>query len=193
MIHSPFHPVIHLPEGYEIYDFSQAYNPNRFLSSPFGIGRYDEKRPGMYNEEMFTKDQRCIHMGIDIGCPVGTPVHAFADGEVFLFGYNPAVGDYGYTLITRHELEGRPIYALHGHLAAKSIEGRKEGQVLSRGEVIAWVGDKHENGGWNPHLHFQLSTVKPEICDMPGVVSEAEREKARVTYPDPRIVLGPLY
>jgi hypothetical protein len=120
-------------------------------------------------------------------------VHAFADGEVFLFAYNPAAGDFGYTLITRHELEGRPIYALHGHLAARSIEGRKEGQAVGRGEVIAWVGDKHENGGWNPHLHFQLSLVKPEVCDMPGVVSEADREKARATYPDPRIVLGPLY
>lgn len=192
---SPFHPVIELPPDYEIYDFSQSYNPNRFLKSPFGIGKYDEKRPGMYETEIFQGDagQRNIHMGVDIGAPVGTPVHAFADGEVFLFGYNGAAGDYGYTVITKHEVNGETLYALHGHLGKRSVEGKAVGQKVARGEVIAWVGDKHENGGWNAHLHFQLSRVKPEVCDMPGVVTEADREKARWTYPDPRIVLGPLY
>lgn len=188
-----FHPVIHLPADYEVYDFSGSYNPNRFLSSPFGIGRYNEKRPGMYKEEIFIKDRRDIHMGIDIGCPVGTPVHAFADGEIFLFAYNPAPGDYGNTVITKHQVEGRALYALHGHLSGKSLEEKFAGQKIRAGETIAWVGDKHENGGWNPHLHFQLSVEKPETCDMPGVVSEADRERALAIYPDPQMILGKLY
>jgi hypothetical protein len=29
-------------------------------------------------------------------------VHAFFDGAVHRFGYNPADGDYGYTLVTAH-------------------------------------------------------------------------------------------
>ncbi len=78
---------------------------------------------------------------MDIGAPVGTPVHAFASGSVFLFGYNPAAGDYGYTLITRHEnVDGETLYALHGHLSARSVEGKFVGQAVDRGEVIAWVG-----------------------------------------------------
>ena len=85
------------------------------------------------------------------------------------------------------------MWALHGHLSARSIEGRFEGQRVSRGEVIAWVGDRHENGGWNPHLHFQLSLVRPEVADLPGAVSDADREAALAIYPDPRLVLGPLY
>jgi murein DD-endopeptidase MepM/ murein hydrolase activator NlpD len=195
MASETFFPVIELPFDYEVYDFSRSYDPNRKLSSPFGVGKYDEKRPGMYGENIFKSDtgERNIHMGIDIGAPVGTPVTAFADGEVFLFAYNGAPGDYGYTLITKHVVNEETIYALHGHLGKKSIEGKEVGQQVSGGEVIAWVGDKHENGGWNPHLHFQLSREKPEVCDMPGVVSEADREKARVIYPDPRIVLGDLY
>jgi peptidoglycan LD-endopeptidase LytH len=196
MPHSAFHPVIELPADYEIYDFSRRYDPDRHLKSPFGIGRYDEKRIGMYETEIFQGEggQRNVHMGVDIGAPVGTPVHAFADGEIFLFGYNGAAGDYGYTVITKHgDVNGETLYALHGHLGQRSVEGKAAGQKVKRGEVIAWVGDRHENGGWNPHLHFQLSRVKPEVCDMPGAVSDADRAKALEIYPDPRLVLGPIY
>jgi len=188
-----FHPVIKLPLGYEIYDFSSGYDPNRILSSPFGVGRYNEKRPGMYKDEIFLSGRRDIHMGIDIGAPVGTPIYSFTEAELFLFGNNSAPGDYGYTLITKNLVDNEVLYALYGHLSAKSVDGKYSGQKLLTGEVIAWVGDKHENGGWNPHLHFQLSRIKPEVCDMPGVVSEEQREEALRTYPDPRTVLGPIY
>src|SRR5690606_29305259 len=66
-----FSPVIDLPPDYEVYDFTSGYDADRPRSSPFGIGRYDEKRPGMYGSEIFA-GQRDIHMGIDIGAPVGT-------------------------------------------------------------------------------------------------------------------------
>jgi len=187
-----FAPVIRLPEGYEVYDFTRGYDPGRELASPYGVGRYDEKRRGVYTTELFA-GQRDIHMGIDLAAPVGEAVHAFFDGTVHRFGNNPAPGDYGYTLITEHQLGGRTVWALHGHLSARSIDGRFEGQRVSRGEVIAWVGDRHENGGWNPHLHFQLSLVRPEVADLPGAVSDADREAALAIYPDPRLVLGPLY
>ena len=32
---------------------------------------------------------------------------------------------------------------------------------MKRGEVIGWMGDKHENGGWFPHTHFQLMLLEP--------------------------------
>ena len=50
-----------------------------------------------------------------------------------------------------------------------------------------------ENGGWNPHLHFQLSRVEPIDCDLPGAVSCAQREWALQAFPDPRLVVGQLY
>ena len=59
--------------------------------------------------------------------------------------------------------------------------------------MICWMGDKDENGGWDPHLHFQLSLIEPETHDMPGVVSPEDREQALRDYPDPRLVLGPIY
>jgi murein DD-endopeptidase MepM/ murein hydrolase activator NlpD len=147
----------------------------------------------MYSTELFS-GVRNIHMGIDLSGPVGTPIHAFYEGRICSFAYNSAAGDYGYTIITAHEINGVSLYALHGHLSAQSIEGKKVGQKISKGETIAWIGAPHENGGWDePHLHFQLSWEEPPTCDMPGVVSDEQLADALKKYPDPRMVLGPLY
>lgn len=181
-----------LPQDYEVYDFSQGYDPNRVLRTPFGVGKYAEKRQAMYTTELFS-GERNIHMGIDLGAPVGTEIFSFYAGEIFRFGYNPAPGDYGYTIITKHVLGGIPLYALFGHLSKKSIAGLFEGKTFNSGDPIAWVGDKHENGGWNPHLHFQLSWIRPETHDLPGAVTQADFAQAKKDFPDPRLVLGPLY
>ena len=185
-----YHPVVNLPNEYEVRDFTGGeYTPSRF---EYDIGRYDELRPGMYSTELFS-DGRFLHIGIDIGAPVGTPCMAFDQGVISHFGYNPADGDYGYVIITKHLVDKKPIWALYGHLSAKSIKGKKIGQNISRGEVICWMGDKHENGGWESHLHFQLSINEPETHDMPGVVDPQYRDEALENYPDPRLVLGPIY
>ncbi len=190
-----FSPVIHLPPEFEIYDFSSGYDPDRYRSSAYGIGRYNERRPGMYSTEIFTGSgaPREIHVGIDIAAPVGTPVHAFYNGRVLLTGINAAAGDYGGTIITEHLLEDRLIWALHGHLSHESVRARSIGESFARGEVIAWIGDHLENGGWNPHLHFQLSWRRPDRCDLPGAVSVSDLASALEIYPDPRLVLGALY
>ena len=185
-----YHPVVDLPNEYEVRDFTGGnYTPSRF---EYDIGRYDELRPGMYSTDLFS-DGRFLHIGIDIGAPVGTPCMAFDQGEISHFGYNPADGDYGYVIITKHLVDNNTIWALYGHLNAESIKGKKIGQKISRGEVICWMGDKHENGGWESHLHFQLSINEPETHDMPGVVDPIKRDEALVNYPDPRLVLGPIY
>ena len=52
-------------------------------------------------------------------------------------------------------------------------------------------GGREDHGGWDPHLHFQLTTAEPATHDMPGLVSrEARRMAMVVDYPDPRNVLG---
>jgi murein DD-endopeptidase MepM/ murein hydrolase activator NlpD len=190
-----FHPVIKLPTKYDIFDFTKSYDPDR-LRGLFGVGKYDEDRRGMYTTELFspeTENARTIHMGIDIGAPLGTEVHAFDDGLIFMTAINPSAGDYGGTIITEHVFEGRPLWALHGHLSHASVTHRQPHERFKKGDVLGWLGDEKENGGWNPHLHFQLSWIRPETCDLPGVVSLKDRAKALRDYPDPRMVLGPLY
>lgn len=185
-----YHPVVHLPDEYTILDLSQGtWNQP---PTDFSIGKYNEVRPNLYNTELFNGD-RNVHMGIDIGGPVGTPCMAFMDGEISQFGYNPAAGDYGNVIITKHEIDGSPLWALYGHLDNTSIEGKGVGQKIRMGDVIAWFGKYEENGGWAPHLHFQLSLIEPLTHDMPGVVTLNNREQALIDYPDPRLVLGALY
>ncbi len=183
-------PTVDLPDQYDVLDLS---DPSKTVYlSVYSVGRYDEVRPGVYNTELF-EGNRCVHMGIDIGGPVGTPVMSVADGTVAFSGYNSADGDYGHTVITHHVIQGQNLWILYGHLDAKSTENCVPGKSISAGEIIAWFGDRSENGGWPPHLHFQLSYREPETHDLPGVVTLEEREKALLDFPDPRLVLGPLY
>ena len=185
-----FSPVVNLPRDYTVLDLSiNPWEPSR---TDFYIGKYNEVRPNMYNTPIFS-GIRNIHVGIDIGGPVGTACMAFTDGEISHFGYNPEPGDYGYVVITRHIISGSTVWALYGHLDSNSIEDKSIGQKVSTGDVIAWFGDSHENGGRDPHLHFQLSLVEPETHDLPGVVSSEDIAKALLDYPDPRLVLGPIY
>lgn len=187
----PFHPVIVLPSDPDLLDLSSASGVNGTRHSPFSIGRYNEKRI-IYTQDLF-EGERSIHMGVDLGGPAGTPVHAFADGTIYCLGNNPADGDYGPTIVTEHRLNGRRIWALHGHLSAASLNDKTPGQTIQKGQTIGWLGTQSENGGWPPHVHFQLSWNAPKTHDMPGAVSEAQRSQALADYPDPRIVLGPIY
>lgn len=188
-----FHPVIHLPARFEVFDFSRGYDPAHVRTVPFGIGKYNERRPDLYTSPLFG-GVRDIHMGIDLFAPVGTPIHAFLAGKVHSTAYHPAALDYGHTLVTQHELSGGgTLYALHGHLRGESIARWKPGNVFPAGTEIAQVGAEHENGGWIPHLHFQISFIDPGKPDMPGVVNAEDRAIALLKYPDPRLILGSLY
>ncbi|KAL3817845.1 hypothetical protein ACHAXA_004019 [Cyclostephanos tholiformis] len=161
------------------------YAKNPKMSRQFDVGRYDEDRRGMYTSSLFARDdyQRTVHVGIDIGGPVGTPIYAFEDGIVHSAGYNPDLGDYGHVIVIEHALKTRKVYALYGHLSAKSTRGKKPGQKIKRGHTIGYIGNTAENGGWTgTHLHFQLALNPPTTHDMPGVVSIEDRSEALLEY-----------
>ena len=117
-----FHPVVNLPEDYKILDLTKG--PWISGDSGFSIGKYDEFRPNVYNTDLF-KSVRNIHVGIDIGGPIGTPCMAFMEGKIFDFGYNPAAGDYGNVVITEHIISSVKIWSLYGHLDSQSIINKK--------------------------------------------------------------------
>lgn len=184
-----FHPVVVLPPEYVVLDLSGPWQAEP--GSRWTVGRYDEIR-GIYTQALF-EGARTLHVGIDLGGPAGVAVHAFADGEVIHAGENPAPGDYGPTLVTAHQLDGRPLYALFGHLSRPSLAQSPVGRRFAAGDVLGWLGEPHENGGWPPHVHVQLAVERPATFDLPGAVRPADREDALRRYPDPRLVLGPLY
>ncbi|PAU93546.1 peptidase M23 [Aliifodinibius salipaludis] len=175
-----------------LFDFSQGYDADFIRSKEWGIGKYNEKRSNMYLESMF-HNERNVHMGIDIWTQTGAPVFSFWDGEVAYIQNNDQPGDYGPTIVIKYELNDSPLYALYGHLSEEALEMVSVGEAIKKGQKIATLGSQGVNGGWAPHLHFQLSVEDPQEADMPGVVAPENREEALQTFPDPRIVLGDLY
>ncbi|REL29111.1 peptidase M23 [Rhodohalobacter sp. SW132] len=172
-------------------DFSGGFNP-ALLKDGWGIGGYNERRENMYIAPQY-KNERNIHMGVDIWAPIGEPVYAPADGIVAYTANHDEAGNYGGTIVLRHLFKGRELFALYGHLSLHSLNISQPGKNVMAGERIGWLGDESENGNWHPHLHYQLSFSDPEEADMPGVVSEKEREAALKRYPDPEKIFELLY
>ena len=163
-----FHPVIPtLRAGeYLVRDFTSGPDerPLAELGFAHDVGRYNERRPAMYDATnsiavagFADAHKREIHVGVDIGGAVNTPVHAFCDGVVHCCGYNSAKGDYGNVIVTEHSLGGVAVYALYGHLDGSTLGVSPVGRTVAAGDVVGALGDRHENGGWPPHVHFQLS------------------------------------
>jgi 4-aminobutyrate aminotransferase-like enzyme/Ser/Thr protein kinase RdoA (MazF antagonist) len=162
-----------------------------------GIGRYDEPRliytaPAFAAGKHLTNPHRTIHLGIDLFAQAGTAVYAPLDGTVHTFAINAAHLDYGGVIILRHAPpDTLPFYTLYGHLSHDSLNALQLGQVIKKGEPFCKMGIPAENGGWTPHLHFQIITDLLGMgCDFPGVGFAHQRDLWRTLSPDPNLILG---
>lgn len=136
------------------------------------------------------EDKRNIHLGIDLWCEVGTEVLSPLDGVVHSFQENINFGDYGPTLILKHELRDHLFYTLYGHLSRESLQGKVMGQQVLAGEMIARLGSPKVNGEYAPHLHFQIiKDVQGKRGDYPGVASRSQLEFYKENCPDPNLLL----
>ncbi|MGL6211480.1 MAG: peptidoglycan DD-metalloendopeptidase family protein [Paracoccaceae bacterium] len=126
---------------------------------PYGLGAYGEQRT-VYETDQFadaaSPERRTVHLGIDVFAAIGTPVYAPLPGRVLSVTYNADPLDYGHTLILQHDHGPQPFYTLYGHLGGSLPGLLVEGQSVAPGQLIAHLGDWHENGGWAAHLHFQV-------------------------------------
>ena len=163
-----------------------------------GIGRYNEARQ-VYTADQFIVDfdempeRRTIHLGMDVFLPAGSPVFAPMEGTVHSFQNNTQSLDYGPCIILEHATEdtGQVFYTLYGHLSAESLIGLHEGKPIGQGERFASFGDSSVNGGWPPHLHFQIVTdMLGNRGDFPGVGGPGQRNVWLSLSPDPNAILG---
>ncbi len=156
-----------------------------------GVGGYLENRSVYKDTALFDGDaERCIHIGVDVFMPVGTPLHAPLAGRVHSFANRATQGDYGPVIILRHELDGVEFHSLYGHLSEDSLAGIAEGRAVAAGERIAAIGPRPINGDWTPHLHFQLIRDMQGISgDYPGVVRPVDLDFYRDNCPDPMPLL----
>lgn len=169
----------------------------RAAGARVGIGKYDEAR-AIYAADQYRivtdemPEQRTIHLGIDLHLPPGSPVYTFWDGEIHSFNNNSDPMDYGPTIIMRYRTHDDTVfYALYGHLSRVSLKGLEKGMQVKQGDAIGSIGDMDVNGGWPPHLHFQIITDRlGGSGNFPGVARPSDREVWRAISPDPNLVLG---
>lgn len=160
----------------------------RAKNASIGFGGYLEKRNIYRRSTHFTagEELREIHLGCDIWGPVGQPIFAPLKGVVHSFAYNSKPFDYGSTIIVKHLWKGNICYALYGHLQKSDIDGIQPGDPIDKGQEFCHMGDLNENGGWVPHLHFQLILeIGDYRGDYPGVAAESQLSYYRKNCPDP--------
>lgn len=174
----------------------RLFNRIRSAGAHIGIGRYDEPRllytaPIFATGDALTDERRTIHLGTDLFAEAGTSVFAPLAGTVHSFVNTTAHQDYGTVITMKHHTDnGHTFYTLYGHLSTASLENLHVGLPVAKGEQIATIGTPDENGGWTPHLHFQLITDLLELdCDFPGVCRASRREVWKCFSPDPNPIL----
>lgn len=159
------------------------------------FGGYLEKR-ALYDRSLYFNsenelDKRQFHLGVDLWVNSGTKVLAAIDGEIHSFNNNTNHGDYGPTIILKHNIESVEFYTLYGHLSLESISNLQIGQKVNKGQVIAHLGDSEINGDYAPHLHFQIiKNLQGFKGDYPGVSSLKDLSFYKDNCPNPLILLG---
>lgn len=145
--------------------------------------KYPNFRPG-------GQEVRNIHLGLDIWAAAGTAVLAPLDGLLHSWADNSDTGNYGPTIILEHSTPNFTFYTLYGHLSRASLKGLKERQPISSCEKFAEFGKIGENGGYAPHLHFQvIFDLQGYRGDYPGVCGKSTLEFYQKNCPDPNLLL----
>ena len=157
------------------------------------FGGYNEERnlyktSPLFNDE--ESEERNIHIGMDLWIKAGTPILAALDGTVHGFDFNAGKGNYGPTIILKHSFENQDFYTLYGHLSVESIENLEIGTAFKKGQKMATLGDSSVNGGYAPHLHFQIiKEIKDYTGDYPGVCIKNDLVYYLDNCPDPNLLL----
>lgn len=100
-----------------------------------------------------------LHNGVDLAAVTGTPIFASKSGVVTTACIGWGNG-YGNHVVINH---GDGFSTLYAHQSALNVY---EGQIVSQGDVIGYVGSTGNSTG--PHLHFTVfkngETINPMSC-----------------------------
>ncbi|MGB0901030.1 aminotransferase class III-fold pyridoxal phosphate-dependent enzyme [Halocynthiibacter sp.] len=161
------------------------------------LGNYNEPRL-VYTDHAFRKgpfkasDRRTVHLAIDAFAPAGRKLLAPYDGEVFCAEYRAGHLDYGGVIILKHETpDGDNFYTLYGHLNPEFLDRLNIGDKVAKGDAFCELGDPTQNGGWAPHVHFQLALSTDGMGeDWPGVGDPDEMFLWERLCPNPAMLMN---
>ena len=105
------------------------------------------------------------HTGTDIPAPAGTPIYAAKDGVVTTVNTNKNASTYGYYCIINH---GSGYATLYAHQCQVPIV--REGQTVSKGQVIGYVGTTGRSTGNHLHFELRINGVRNDVLKLyPGM------------------------
>lgn len=135
------------------------------VTTEYGLTRYTN---GVLSER---------HSGVDLACPLGTPVYAPQGGEVLFAGYLQLSGN---TVVLAH---GGGMKSMFFHMDSLHVE---TGQILAQGDKIGEVGTTGYSTG--PHLHYEIKigsqSIDPfALLDGTSPLYKAEEEVAASAAP----------
>ena len=121
------------------------YTPERMWTLPFFRPVPGELSSTFGLRRVFNGQPRNAHRGLDFRAAAGDPIHAVADGVVALADSQFFAGNVVYVD------HGLGVFSVYMHM---SEIGVKEGDTITRGQVIGKVGSTGRVTG--PHLHLSL-------------------------------------
>ena len=145
--------ITKLPVPEQIGIGTYSAQPASAHTKLMGSGKFGWPVNGGYISDHFGGERK--HKGLDIAAPTGTEIYAAEGGTVYRAGWNS--GGYGNYVIIDHPDGYRTLY---GH--ASSVVAY-EGQVVEKGQLIAYVGSTGDSTG--PHCHFEVRINN--ICQNP--------------------------
>ena len=156
--------AVDMPRAGVATGFASSPGLSSYGASSYGASSYGGARPAAPAFALKPRPSKSLYMhdGVDLVAPAGTPVQAAADGLVVGAAPN---GRYGNWVRIEH---GGKLASVYGHLSAFA-KGLQPGMMVSRGDVIGFVGSTGRSTG--AHLHFELQvdgkpvnpTTHPEL------------------------------
>ena len=172
--------------------FEKKINQN---SSSTFFGGYSEIR-AVYDSSDYERltengfENRTTHLGLDFWVKEKTSIHAIEKGIIKTITNDKTKKGYGGLIIIEHKIDDIKYYSLYGHLENQRKAKIKVGDLVIKGQKIAKIGSIKENGGWSPHLHFQIMlTLLDYKNDFPGVCLESEKKVWLSICPNPKLIL----
>jgi len=141
--------INHISKQREMFRYTPSIWPCKgTITSSYGVRFHP-----IFNNKIF-------HPAIDIANSKNTPIVSTADGIVVFSGWQSG---YGNVIAIEHGHKYRTVYA---HLAKSLV---KRGEIVSKGQEIAKMGNTGRSTG--PHVHYELHLNKKPINPMKYLTS----------------------